>query len=326
MAPHGHWKNTISAVLSIMYLSIKSGYNLDPYCVHLAKNNISGTHLVNGLWYIGGHLVIPQIGDLQENLYCLVHDLLGHFRADKSYASLHDNYYWPNMCTDLEKSYIPLCDACQQNKSQTTKPPGPLHPLPILDECGDSVTLPDFIGPLSANKGYNCILSMTDRLGSNVWIISTWTDATAEDIVLLVFNNWYHENGLLLNWVSDRDKPFMSCLWKVLAKLTGVKLKMSSVYHPQTDGTSEQTNKRINQSIHFHVQCNQKGWVWALPHIWHNECHQCFYRVLWLSPMSWMLTLSYSPNNPYYLACWTILHWVISRSCHIKNTKQCCWH
>ena len=53
----------------------------------------------------------------------------------------------------------------------------------------------------------------------------------------------------------------MSCLWKVLEKLTGVKLKMSSVYYPQTDGTIEQTNKMINQSIHFHVQCNQKGWV-----------------------------------------------------------------
>ena len=156
MAPHEHWKSTISAVLSITYLSIKSGYNLDPYCIHLAKNNnIPGTHLLNGLWYVGDHLVIPQIGDLQENLYCLVHDLLGHFRADKSYASLHDNYYWPNMCTDLEKSYIPLCDACQQNKSQTTKPPGPLHPLLILDECGDSVTLPDFIGPLPADKDYN---------------------------------------------------------------------------------------------------------------------------------------------------------------------------
>ena len=173
MAPHEHWKNTISAVLSIMYLSIKSGYNLDPYCVHLAKNNVPGTHLVNRLWYVGDHLVIPQIGNLQENLYCLVHDLLSHFRADKSYASLHDSYYWPNMCTDFEKSYIPLCDACQQNKSQTTKPPGPLHPLPILDECGDSAALPDFIGLLSANKGYNCILSMTDRLGSNIQITST---------------------------------------------------------------------------------------------------------------------------------------------------------
>ena len=64
MAPHEHWKNTISAVLSItsdqkVLVSIESGYNLDPYCVCLAKNNIPGTHLVNGLWYVGDPLVIP---------------------------------------------------------------------------------------------------------------------------------------------------------------------------------------------------------------------------------------------------------------------------
>jgi hypothetical protein len=38
-------------------------------------------------------------------------------------------------------------------------------------------------------------------------------------------------------------------------------------YHPQTDGSSERSNKTINQSIHYHVRCNQKGWVRALPRI-----------------------------------------------------------
>ena len=38
-------------------------------------------------------------------------------------------------------------------------------------------------------------------------------------------------------------------------------------YHPQTDSASERTNKTINQSIRFHVEWNQKGWVRALPRI-----------------------------------------------------------
>ena len=42
---------------------------------------------------------------------------------------------------------------------------------------------------------------------------------------------------------------------------------MTSVYHPQTDGSSEQINKTVNQSIHFHIGHNQKGWVCALPSI-----------------------------------------------------------
>jgi hypothetical protein len=52
------------------------------------------------------------------------------------------------------------------NKSATTRPAGLLHPLPIPDKRGDSVTM-DFVGPLPVDKGY-CILTMTDRLGADV--------------------------------------------------------------------------------------------------------------------------------------------------------------
>jgi len=42
---------------------------------------------------------------------------------------------------------------------------------------------------------------------------------------------------------------------------------MSSAYHPETDGSSEQSNKTINQLLRYHVCQNQKGWVRALPRI-----------------------------------------------------------
>jgi hypothetical protein len=53
------------------------------------------------------------------------------------------------------------------NKSSTRKPTGPLHPLSIPDDRGDSVAI-DFIGPLPLDKNFNCILSMTDCLGSDI--------------------------------------------------------------------------------------------------------------------------------------------------------------
>jgi hypothetical protein len=84
------------------------------------------------------------------------------------------------------------------------------------------------------DDNFNCIISMTNRLGSDVHIIPSRTDIHAEQLALLFFDHWYCENGLPLNIVSDRDKLFLSKFWHTLHKL-----KLSSAYHPETDGSSE---------------------------------------------------------------------------------------
>jgi hypothetical protein len=42
----------------------------------------------DGLWFLGSRLLIPCVDNLQETLFTLAHDALGHFGADKSYAAL----------------------------------------------------------------------------------------------------------------------------------------------------------------------------------------------------------------------------------------------
>jgi hypothetical protein len=88
----------------------------------------------------------------------------------------------------------------------------------------------DFIGPLPLDDNFDCILSITDCLGSDVHIVPTTSDINAEDLALVFFNHWYCENGLPSNIICDRDKLFVSKFWKALM---GVKLKMSSAYHPK---------------------------------------------------------------------------------------------
>jgi transposase InsO family protein len=84
---------------------------------------------------------------------------------------------------------------------------------------------------------------------------------SVDELAHLFFTGWYCENGMPLELISDRDKLFVSQFWRALHKLTGIKLKLSTAYHPQTDGTSERTNKTVNQCIRYHVERNQKGWV-----------------------------------------------------------------
>jgi len=97
----------------------------------------------------------------------------------------------------------------------------------------------DFIGHLPLDENFDCILSIIDQLGSNVHIIPTHLDITAEDLTMIFFNYWYCENGLPKDIGSDRDKLFVSKFWHALHKLTGIKLQMSLAYHPETNGSSK---------------------------------------------------------------------------------------
>ena len=274
--PDDHLVPVTTAVATVMSVSvdaallesIKAGYGNDKFAQRLLRNqeSLPSVSVKDGLIFLGNRLVIPRVGNVREELFRLAHDNLGHFGSEKSYATLYPDFYWPRMRTELEDAYLPGCDACQRNKGTTKRRPGPLHPLPVPDERGDSIAI-DFIGPLPVDEGYNCIITITDRLGSDVRLIPTTTDISAEEFARLFFDHWYCENGLPLEIISDRDKLFVSRFWKALTSLSGVKLGMSTVFHPQTDGASERTNKTINQCLRYHVSRNQEGWVRALPRV-----------------------------------------------------------
>jgi hypothetical protein len=146
---------------------------------------------------------------------------------------------------------------------------GPLYPLLVPDQCGDSVII-DFMGPLPPDDDCDTIITSTDRLGSDIRLVPSQSDLTAEELAIIFFNEWYCENRLPLAIISDRNKLFMSKLWTSLHTLTRVKLKMSTAYHPQMDGSSERTNKTLNQCIQFYMDCAQHGWKQALPHMCFN--------------------------------------------------------
>ena len=252
---------------------IKEGYHIDPWCKALAHDlshgitdNKLGISSRNGMIFLGNRLIIPKHKNLRENLFRLAHDNLGHFGAEKSYATLRNDFYWPNMRRDLVRAYVPSCTECQRNKNLTSKPAGPLHPLPVPDKRFDSVAI-DFVGPLPKDDGFDCIVTMTDRLGANIQLAACNTNMTAEEFAAIFFDRWFCENGCPSELITDRDKLFVSRFWKALMKLSGIQHKMSTAFHPQTDGSSERSNKTVIQALRFHVERNQAGWARALPKV-----------------------------------------------------------
>jgi transposase InsO family protein len=65
--------------------------------------------------------------------------------------------------------------------------------------------------------------------------------------------------------VSDRDSKFTSVFWHELQRLLGMKLLMSTAFHPQTDGATERANQSIGQILRMLVESNQCNWAAKCP-------------------------------------------------------------
>ena len=65
--------------------------------------------------------------------------------------------------------------------------------------------------------------------------------------------------------VLDYNTKFMLTFWHELHKLMGTKLLMSTAFHPQMDGTTEQANCSIGQILRMIIQDDQKDWAAKFP-------------------------------------------------------------
>ena len=85
----------------------------------------------------------------------------------------------------------------------------------------------------------------------------TLTHEGAGDILL---NHVYKCFGLPDSIISDRDPRFTAKSFQELLKLLGVKSKLTTAYHPQSDGTTECFNQEIEAYIGIYCSSNPKTW------------------------------------------------------------------
>jgi len=72
-------------------------------------------------------------------------------------------------------------------------------------------------------------------------------------------------HGVLESIASDRDPRFTSRFWQSLQAALGTQLRMSSAYHPQTDGQSERTIQSLEDLLRSCVLDHLGNWNDVLP-------------------------------------------------------------
>lgn len=212
-----------------------------------------------------------------------LHDsnLGGHSGITATYQRVKRSFYWPNLKQDIHK-FILSCEVCQMNKPEHVHTPGLLQPLPIPDEAWSSIGI-DFITGLPKSEGKEVILVVVDRLTKYAHFMALAHPFKASDVAQVFMDTVYKLHGLPLNIISDRDPVFTSKFWKELMGKLGVKLNMSTAYHPQTDGQTE----RVNQCLETYLRCmtfeKQKNWVryLALAEWWYNSS---YHRAIKMTP------------------------------------------
>jgi len=173
------------------------------------------------------------------------------------------------MTSDVQ-AFCNSCMTCQKSKPPTQKPYGLLNPLSVPSKPWEAIGV-DFVGPLPESKDrngrYDSITVIIDLLTAMVHLVPSRTDYTAKNIAELMYHEVYRLDGLPRAIISDQDVLFTSLFWTHLNKLIGIRQKMSSAYHPETDGSTERANRTVGQMLRACIGPTQRDWVTKLPAI-----------------------------------------------------------
>ncbi|THH32769.1 hypothetical protein EUX98_g1371 [Antrodiella citrinella] len=157
---------------------------------------------------------------------------------------------------------------CKRSKPNNQKPYGLLNPLKVPTLPWEAIGI-DFVGPLPESKDrdatYDSITVIIDLLTAMVHLVPSRINYKAKQVAELVFSEVYKHHGLPKAIISDRDVLFTSTFWSHLHRLMGVELRMSSAYHPESDGSTERANRTVTQMLRQCIGPDQRDWVMKLP-------------------------------------------------------------
>ena len=150
------------------------------------------------------------------------------------------NYWWPGVTREVGR-YIEDCDLCQWIKNRTEEVVGKLKLGEVLEKPWTYISV-DFITKLLMVAGKDTILVICDRLSKMTHFIATMEKMTAEGLVRLFRDNIWKLHRLPKSIVSDRGPQFAAELTKKLNGMLGIRTKLLTAFHPQTDRQTEHMN------------------------------------------------------------------------------------
>jgi len=134
------------------------------------------------------------------------------------------------------------------------------------------------IGPLPSSNGMDAILVIVDRFTKMIRLKATMTNISSEEIAKIYRDEIWKLHGVPRTILSNRGLQFASKFIEEFTKVLGTKRKLSTAYHPQTDGQTERINQEIGMFLRYYMNYQQDNWI------------------------DWLATVEFSYNNKKHVA------------------------
>ena len=232
------------------------------------------------LYYVHGtspRLCVPTAGKLRAAVLHDCHEAVtaGHLGFAKTYELAQRRFYWPSMDATI-RAYITSCGTCQRDKSRNAPAENYMQPTDVPLEPWSSISM-DFITRLPAtSSGADAIMVVVDRLSKMAHFVPAKGTDSAVDTARRFFDSIFRIHGLPQSIISDRDSKFTGKFWRSLMEMMGVKLAMSTAFHPQTDGQTERTNRTLETFLRHYVNHQHDDWdtlLTAAEFAYNNSVH-----------------------------------------------------
>jgi len=169
-------------------------------------------------------------------------------RATKMYQDLKRLFWWPGIKKDIAE-FVYTCLVCQKLKIEHQKPSGLMQLLFVPEWKWDIISM-DFVGALQKTaKGFDSIWVIVDQLTKSAYFVPIKTGMSLTRLAEIYIEQIVRLHGIPYSIVSDRDPRFTSKFWESLQAALGTKLRLSSAYHPQTDGKTERTIQSLEDLL-----------------------------------------------------------------------------